>query len=123
MAAEIDEHCDHDLKMVINGIHWKIAFVNGNDDVFRRSDGTCTVGVTDNGLKTVFLNDRLRGAFLRKVLCHEIVHCFCFSYDISLPIEVEETVADFVATYGTDIVDLTNRIMQDILKNSLVSIS
>lgn len=116
MAAEIDKYGIHNVIMIINGIHWKIAFVNGNDDVFRRSNGTYTVGVTDNSLKTVFLNERLRGAFLRKVLCHEIVHCFCFSYDISLPIEVEETVADFVATYGTDIVDLTSRIMQDILR-------
>lgn len=101
----------------IGNFAWQIVFLNGNDDVFRRSDGTYTVGVTDNNLKTVFINDKLKGAFLRKVLCHEIVHCFCFSYGISLPIEVEETIADFVATYGTDIVDLTDAIMKDLLSD------
>lgn len=97
----------------INGVIWKIVFAKGNSDVFRRSNGTYTVGVTDNGRKTVFLNENLYGDFLRKVLCHEIVHCFCFSYDIEMPIEVEETIADFVATYGSDVVDLTRCIMDD----------
>lgn len=92
------------------------CFLNGNDDVFRRSDGSYTVGVTDNNLKIIFLNDKLHGDFLRKVLCHEITHCFCFSYGIYLPIEVEETIADFVATYGKDVVSLTDAIMNDLLK-------
>lgn len=101
----------------VNGKEWNIQFVNPFDDVLKRSDGSYTVGVTDNNLKTVFINYKLKGAFLRKVLCHEIVHCFCFSYAIYLPIEVEETIADFVATYGTDIVDLTDAIMKDLLSD------
>lgn len=101
--------------MEINGLSWKIMFVKGNSDCLRRSDGSLTVGVTDISTQTVCLNENLRGFFLRKVLCHEIVHCFCFSYNVVLPIETEEIVADFVATYGTDVIDLTDRILQDMV--------
>lgn len=99
----------------INGVIWKIKFISGNNAKLRRSDGSATVGVTDMNDRTVYLNRNLRGFFLRKVLCHEIVHCFCFSYGIYLPIETEEIVADFVATYGADVISLTNRIMEDLL--------
>lgn len=90
-------------------------FVNGNSELLKRSDGSTTVGVTDMATRTVYLNRNLRGLFLRKVLCHEIVHCFCFSYGVTLPIETEEIVADFVATYGTDVVNLTDNVLRDLL--------
>ncbi len=80
-----------------------------------RSDGTYTVGMTNLTEKMVYLDESLRGWFFFFFLCHEIVHCFCFSYDVSLPIDTEEMVADFVATYGEDIVTLTNHILKDIL--------
>lgn len=99
----------------INGVFWKIMFVSGNSDCLKRSDGSTTVGVTDMATRTVYLNRNLRGFFLRKVLCHEIVHCFCFSYGVVLPIETEEIVADFVATYGTDVIALTDTVLKDML--------
>lgn len=99
----------------INGTAWRIVFLPQSDDIFRRSDGSRTVGVSDNTVKTVFLSDLLNGDFLRKVLCHEIVHCFCFSYDLEIPIETEEIIADFVATYGNDIIRLTSEIMNDMI--------
>lgn len=60
----------------INGIDWEIIYVNPFSDDLRRSDGSLTVGVTDMLKRSVFLSNRLRGAFLRKVLAHELVHCF-----------------------------------------------
>lgn len=99
----------------INGIVWEIIYVNPFSNDLRRSDGTLTVGVTDMPKRTVFLSNRLKGAFLRKVLAHELVHCFMFSYDIHIPIEEEEFIADWVATYGTDLIYLLDDLMRNIL--------
>lgn len=99
----------------INGIVWEIIYVNPFSNDLRRSDRTLTVGVTDMSKRTVFLSNRLKGAFLRKVLAHELVHCFMFSYDIHIPIEEEEFIADWVATYGTDLIYLLDDLMRNIL--------
>lgn len=99
----------------INGIDWEIIYVNPFSDDLRRSDGSLTVGVTDMPKRSVFLSDKLRGAFLRKVLAHELVHCFMFSYAIHIPIEEEEYIADWVATYGTDLIYLLDDLMRGII--------
>jgi hypothetical protein len=99
----------------INGIEWEIIYVNPFSDDLRRSDGSLTVGVTDMPKRSVFLSNRLRGAFLRKVLAHELVHCFMFSYSIHIPIEEEEYIADWVATYGTDLIYLLDDLMRGII--------
>jgi hypothetical protein len=65
--------------------------------------------------RAVFLSNKLRGAFLRKVLAHELVHCFMFSYSIHIPIEEEEYIADWVATYGTDLIYLLDDLMRGII--------
>ena len=101
----------------INGIDWEIIYVNPFSDDLRRSDGSLTVGVTDMLKRSVFLSNRLRGAFLRKVLAHELVHCFMFSYSIHIPIENEEFMADWIATYGTDLIYLLDDIMCVIIPN------
>ena len=55
----------------INGIKWNIVFVPPNSKELLRSDKTRTVGVTDWNKRTVFLSDRLKGGFLRKVANYE----------------------------------------------------
>ena len=100
----------------INGYQWEVVFCNPNSDNLRRSDGSRTVGMTDWGDRFVYLSDMLRGGFLRKVLAHELVHCFCFSYNISMSIDEEEFMADWVATYGTDLVYLLDDLMQTLKK-------
>lgn len=100
----------------INGIDWEIIYVNPFSDDLRRSDGSLTVGVTDMPKRSVFLSNSLRGAFLRKVLAHELVHCFMFSYSIHIPIEQEEFMADWVATYGSELIYLLDDLMQTLKK-------
>lgn len=99
----------------INGIDWEIIYVNPFSDDLRRSDGSLTVGFTDMPKRAIFLSNKLRGAFLRKVLAHELVHCFCFSYNTVMPIEQEEYLADWVATYGTDLIYLLDDLMRGII--------
>ena len=98
----------------INGIEWDIVWVNPNSDNLRRSDGSITVGVTDSNQKCIFLANSLRNEFLRKVLAHELCHCICFSYDIHMPIEQEEYLANWVSLYGTEVIYLLDDLMQRI---------
>lgn len=96
----------------IGNLNWDLIFVEHDDEKLRRSDGTYSVGVTDLDKREVILSDMLSGMFLRKVLCHEIVHCAMFSYGIDLSVEQEELVADLIATYGDEIIDKTNIIFR-----------
>ena len=104
------------MKFRINNIEWQIVFVNPFSDDLRRSDKTLTLGVTDMPKRSVFLSNALTGALLRKVLAHELCHCFCFSYNIHIPIEQEEFLADWVATYGTELIYLLDDLMQTMKK-------
>lgn len=101
----------------INGISWEVYKVPPNSPHLRRSDGVLTIGVTDWNDKAVYLSNILNGAFLRKVIAHELVHCFMFSYLIYIPIEEEEYIANWVATYGTDLITLLDKIMYSIFKS------
>lgn len=100
----------------INGIEWDILFVNPHSDKLRRSDGSITHAVTDWNDRAVYVSTLPRGAFLRKIIAHELVHCFMFSYSIHIPIQEEEYIANWVATYGTDLITLLDNLMYSLLK-------
>ena len=95
----------------INGIQWQILFVKPNSSELYRSDNTLTVGVTDFETRCVYLSNVLHGSFLEKVTCHELVHCFMFSYNIHISIEQEEFMADWFSVYGKDLVYLLDNLM------------
>lgn len=48
------------------------------------------------------------GGFKRKVLIHELCHAVCMSYNIHIPLEQEEFLCDFVATYGDEVFDIVD---------------
>ena len=100
----------------INGIQWDIVWVKPNSDNLRRSDGSITVAVTDWNNKCVYMSNMLRGGFLRRVMAHELVHCFCFSYDVYMPIEEEERLAIWVSEYGEELIILLDDLMQTLKK-------
>lgn len=95
---------------IINGESWGIFTVSPSNYRLRRSDGGYTIGVCDNNEKRIYLNNQLEGYMLKKVLCHEITHAAMFSYDIDLTLEEEELLANLIATYGQEIMDITNNI-------------
>lgn len=104
------------LKFELNGIQWQIVWVDNKNSLLSRTDGSMSVGVTDMNTHCIYLAKSLHGAFWRKVLIHELCHCVCMSYDIYMPIEQEEMLCDFVATYGDqvfDIVDILTGYMGD----------
>lgn len=105
----------------INGITWEIQWVNPNNKNLIRSDGTLTVGMTDWNSRCVYLSNNLKGAFLRRVMAHELCHCFCFSYDLYMPIEKEERLADWISLYGTDLVYLLDDLMNMELRKAYIA--
>ena len=98
----------------INGEEWKILAVSPDDLYLRRTDGGYTIGVCDDNLKCIFVATGLSMVLLKKVLCHEIVHAAMFSYNVDLTLEQEELVADLVATYGEEIIEVTNQMFKKI---------
>lgn len=98
----------------INGVEWWILAVPPFDGTLYRSDGSLSVAACDNATKTIYINNTLDGDFLRKVLCHEIVHAAMFSYNVIVSIEQEELLADLIATYGDEIIFITNKVFKKI---------
>lgn len=96
--------------ITINGIEWRIKFVRSYDSSLIRNDGTLTVGMCDNVLRTIYINENLSGSFLKKVLCHELVHASMYSYGVYLTDDQEELLATLLCTYGDEIIDKTNLI-------------
>lgn len=92
----------------MNGIDWSVRFVNPQSDKLRRSDGSLTCGVCDFSDRRIYLSDMLQGGFLRKVFIHEVCHSAVFSYEISMSVEQEEFLCDFVATFGDEIFEVVD---------------
>lgn len=96
----------------INGEDWRVVLVSPDHPALIRSDGTNTLGVCDDILKTIYINDQLSDEYTKKVLCHELTHAAMFSYNVILTIEQEELLADIIATYGQEIIHMTNLIFK-----------
>lgn len=78
---------------------------NGLCDGFYAMNNSMLTGF--NGINT----NALRGFMQRKVLIHEVCHAICMSYDVYLPIEQEEILCDFVATYGDEVFDIVDMVL------------
>lgn len=92
----------------INGEQWQIKLCSVHHPMLQRSDGSLSIGACDDASKTIYLNGALRGNLLKKVLCHELTHAAMFSYNVELSLEQEELLAELIATYGEEIIDITN---------------
>lgn len=104
------------MEFEINGVKWNIEFVQPWSDRLTRSDGSRTVGVAFLNENTIYIAKTAHGAFLRRILSHELVHAFCLSYSIFISIDEEERLADWVATYGTELVYLLDDLMETLKK-------
>lgn len=94
----------------INGKHWRVVLCSVHHPMLIRSDGSLSIGACDDASKTIYLNQNLKGDLLKKVLCHELTHAAMFSYNVELTLEQEEMLAELIATYGEEIIDITNTI-------------
>ena len=92
----------------INGEDWKILIVSSNHPAIQRPDGSFTLGCCDNDMKSIYVAENLTDFYFKKVLCHELVHACMYSYNIDLNDYQEEVLADLIATYGQEIIFITN---------------
>lgn len=97
---------------LINEVKWQLKFIPHDSDLLTRSDGSRTIGMTDSLTHIIYIDETLRGKLLKKVLCHELTHAAIFSYGVELDLMQEELLADLIATYGQEIINITNKIFK-----------
>ena len=98
----------------INGIWWDIKKVSPNHPKVKKVNGKYALAACDDDTKTIYLSWNIPSWKLKKVLCHEITHAAMFSYEVYMTVDQEELVADLIATYGEEIIEVTNRIFNKI---------
>ena len=97
----------------MNGLHWRIRFVNPNSDILIDRTLSKTVAVTDPDTMTIYLSNKLRGEFLTRVVLHELSHAMMYSYHYldeihryckkRYWIEMEELIANLIADRAYEI--------------------
>ena len=92
----------------INGIKWRVLGVSPFDSSLKKENGDYALGMCDNRVKTIYINNDLNDYYFKKVLAHELTHAAMFSYRIHLNYYQEEVIADIIATYGEEVIDKTN---------------
>lgn len=91
--------------------------VSSTHPILVMPNGKKSVGVCDKESLKIYIDENLEGNYLKKVICHEVVHAAMFSYGVLLTNEEEEVIADLIATYGEEIMDITNSIFSRYQKN------
>lgn len=94
----------------INNVFWSVKLVPANYYILQKDNGSFAVGACDYPTRTIYINENVYGAFFKKVLAHELTHAAMFSYNVNLTVEEEELLADIIATYGEEIISITNTI-------------
>ena len=97
----------------MNGLHWRIRFVNPNSDILIDRTLSKTVAVTDPDTMTIYLSNKLHGEFLTRVVLHELSHAMMYSYHYldeihryckkRYWIEMEELIANLIANQAKEI--------------------
>ena len=97
----------------MNGMLWRIRFVNPNSDILIDRTLSKTVAVTDPETMTIYLSNKLRGEFLTRVVLHELSHAMMYSYQYLDEIhryckkrywvEMEELIANLIADRAYEI--------------------
>lgn len=99
----------------MNGIAWHIRLVKSNSPILKRSDGSWSVGACDKNDRCIYLSENLHGSFLERVLCHELTHAACLSWNVSISMETEELICDFMSKHGKEIIYILDNLMRNIL--------
>lgn len=96
--------------ITVNGEGWGVCLVPPYDSSLTTPEGTQALGCCDDITKTIFISNALHPSRMRKVLCHELTHAAMYSYNVDIPDPEEEVLADLVASYGDEIISLTNMV-------------
>lgn len=98
---------------VVNGYFWRVQTVPPDSPMLVDRTGHARLATTDPATQCVYLSSQLEGAFLRRVLLHELGHVVMLSYGLIITIrsrlpehlwiEAEEWCCNFIADYGAEI--------------------
>lgn len=99
------------MYIYINDLEWKIEYINVLDNRLMRTDGSRTLGMTDMRTRCIYIAIGLNDKLNESVLCHEITHAFCLSYDFFMPIEEEEKLCNFMSIYGREIINVLDSVL------------
>ena len=107
----------------MNGLHWRIRFVNPNSDILIDRTLSKTVAVTDPDTMTIYLSNKLSGEFLTKVVLHELSHAMMYSYQYldeihryckkRYWIDMEELIANLISQQANEIFERAYDIVGD----------
>lgn len=95
----------------VNGILWRVYFVEPDNYNLRREDGSLALGCCDLATYSIFVNKMLKIHKLREVVIHEILHAVIYSYNIILTTIEEERVANIISLCGDEIITITDFIL------------
>lgn len=97
----------------MNGLRWKVRFIDSDNDILIDRTLAKTVGVTDTDTMTIYLSNELRGSFLTTVVLHELSHAMMISYGYLEQIyryckkrhwvDMEELIANLIAQQAKEI--------------------
>lgn len=94
--------------ITINGEVWGIRLVSPHHPMLFTREGKPAIGCCDDITKTIYISNILSLDFMKKVICHELVHAVMYSYDVMIDDYTEEIVADIFTKYGEEIIRLTH---------------
>lgn len=105
----------------LNGHEWEVRRVDARHPRLVDRTGRRCLATTDPDTMTVYVDAKLAGPMLDRVLIHEIGHCVMWSYGLlddihrmvrpECWIEAEEWVCNFVADYGNIIFDSARAVL------------
>ena len=108
---------------IMNGILWKVRFVDPSSHYLIDRTKTYRLATTDPKTKYIYLSSSLKGDMIVQVLLHELAHAAIFSFGLlqdihrAVPppmwIEAEEWVCNFIADYGRKIFQSAYAILGD----------
>lgn len=98
----------------INNEYWSVVLVYPDDIALLMPSGRYALGACNDMTKTIYISNGLHGKEFENVLCHELTHAAMFAYDVTLGHDEEELLAEVIATFGEEIIDITNVLFEKI---------
>ena len=104
----------------IGGEWWHVNLVPPSSPFLIDRTGRLTVATTDTVRRRINVSDAIHGAFLKRVLGHEITHIIMDIYGMNKrikelagnhSIEIEEMICNIVADHGDDILQTAHNLL------------
>ena len=94
----------------INELEWTLDYQPRSvmDVYYKGVLGVCILQTT-----TIVVNDELKGEHLKRVILHELIHAFFYSYARNNENITEEDVAEFVEVHFHEIEKIINKLTKE----------